>query len=398
MMPRSRMLQIAAWLFIAPLLAATAEVGESLAANSASSSQQRAAWLVRQLGDSSYAAREQAARDLELMGWEARPALAEALDDPNLEIRYRAQRLLEAIEQADHQRRVDEFLKNPTAASDDVLPGWRRYRALVGDGEHACRLFAEMQQAEGMLFRLSERDGAKFEAEFAKRCLETLHGHSYGHGRQAALGTLAALVFFASEPGFEFSNRTAGSIYSLVYQNEFRKALTGEEYAQAARGILAEWIRQPDSNIPYQKITLAMQHDLKSGLVPALELIRSETQPPQLQYAICAVGKLGGPEHVADLETLFGNDTVLTVSQSNNKTTYSCEVRDVALAAALHLTKQKPSEYGYNRLRTNPQSLFSMNSAGFDNPDDRDAAFQKWQDWKSGYHDFTAPSTTECGR
>jgi hypothetical protein len=62
------------------------------------------------------------------------------------------------------------------------------------------------------------------------------------------------------------------------------------------------------------------------------------------------------------------------------------------LAAILHLTGQEPREYGFTRIRANPQFVFEPGSLALDNDEQRATAIAKWRAWKAAQHsDDAAP-------
>src|SRR5688572_12819714 len=75
-------LLFALWIFVSPVSAQDPSVGT----------------LIRQLGSSKYVEREEAVRSLEQLGEKALPALADAQKHPDFEVRQRAKRLQEKIQ------------------------------------------------------------------------------------------------------------------------------------------------------------------------------------------------------------------------------------------------------------------------------------------------------------
>ena len=343
----------------------------------------RAETLVEQLGDRRFRIRRQAAQSLRQIGLPALKALQNAIKSPDLEVRVRAAQLLEDVERLDHERRLRAFLANPDDQSDRVLPGWKRYRESVGDDRVSRELFVEMQRAEPKLFRMLEAGGKELTNRYETRCVELQSDYSHGHRRKAAMGSVCAMLFVGGVPEVTMSDQTAVVIYNFAHYTEFRTALTSGPKVNQFRKLLGGWIARPGAAAAYQRTRLAMRYNLSEGLVPALEVVSSGGSNSHLQYAILAVGKLGGREHVPVLEKLLDNQAVLGTTRLNNQPNATCEVRDMALAVILHLTGQDPKQYGFKRLRQDSQNLFSANSAGFANDVERKTAFKKWAEWKA---------------
>ncbi len=363
-------------LLIGPLARAGEDVDKASAAA-------RVADLVRQLGDRSFRVRQQAARSLRQIGLPAITALQNAVKSPDLEVRVRAGQLLEDVEQLELERRLELFLRKADNQSDNVLLGWKRYRESVGGDRVARELFVEMQRAEPKLFRMLELGGKELVAEYETRCVELQADYAHGHLHKTALGSVCTLLFVGSDPTLTVSEQAAGAVYNFAHYNEFRAALSSGEKVSQLRKLLGGWIARPGAVATYQRTRLAMRHNLREGLVPALEVLGNGVANWQLQYAILAVGKLGGREHVPGLEKLLDNQTVLGTMKSKNQPVFTCEVRDVVLAVILHLTGQDPKQYGFERLRQDSQYLFSPNTAGFKSDAARETAFKKWAEWKA---------------
>lgn len=351
--------------------------------------------LVEQLGVPSFASREAAVRRLREIGLPALPALLEGAKHRNLEIRYRSKRLLQEVEQIDHERRVAEFDRNPEAADDDLLPGLRRFRQNVGSDTSSLRLFAEMHRAEPQLYRLSAQGGEPYESRYDQRCGDLRFDYNQVQRRQKFPERLSAILFLGSDPRLGESDQSASILYSLVHSNEFRSAV-GNSTAEAAahRKILGMWVGRPGAGLVYQRLMLAMQFDVREGLAPAVEMLKGPGIGLQAQYALLAVGRFGSREQLDVVQKHLSDTTVLTTSTVNNMVTYTSQLRDVALAVALHLTEQNAASYGFKDLQKHPQFLFQPNRLGFANAADRENAHRRWRAWRDA-HLSHEPATAE---
>src|SRR5437879_4569778 len=108
----------------------------------------RAAELVRELGHPSFKIRERASKQLVDLGRSAYPALAAGVDDASPEVRRRCQLLLPVVFDLEIKYRLDEFLTNYDPNKDPGLPGWARFRRLVGDTQTTRDLFAGLIRAD----------------------------------------------------------------------------------------------------------------------------------------------------------------------------------------------------------------------------------------------------------
>src|SRR5581483_5617149 len=105
----------------------------------------RAQALVRQLSSETFRDRERAQRELAVMGRLARPVLAAAAQsDPDPEVRVRCARLLPRATADDLKARTDAFLADAEGKYEHDLPGWKRFREVLGADAPARDLFVEI--------------------------------------------------------------------------------------------------------------------------------------------------------------------------------------------------------------------------------------------------------------
>lgn len=335
---------------------------------------------IRDLAAPTYRERLRATQALRAMESRAVAPLRAAVQSKQLEVRLRASQLLREIEAAEFRRQVQAF----TEPAGDLhaalqLPGWKRFQDLVGDDSSARELFAKMLQAEPELFRVLAQDPDHFPAAYESRCIE-LHSE-YGRRRQQGsdiLGSVCAMLFLGCDKDVPVSERAAGTVFGFTHYNDFRQAMGSGPRVAPLRRLLAGWVARPGGVAAYQRTRVALQHDLPEGLIPAVEVISDGGPAWHLQYAALAVAKLGNREHVPILERLLANETVLNEAKTTEEVVFCTQLRDVALAALLHLTEQDPADFGFEKLRSNSYHLFEPNTAGFKTDAQRTAAFEKW--------------------
>jgi len=171
-------------------------------------------------------------------------------------------------------------------------------------------------------------------------------------------------------------------VSQLFHQSKLVDEIAGNPPDHPARRLLGAWIeRLADTNLAFQSIWLGMRYDLPQGLAPAKSLLkRADQQPFVRQMAILAVAKLGSQSDAAALEPLL-TDPAACNPNDQQKTTYRCEVRDVALAAIIHLHGRDPKVFGFEKIQKHPQSLFAQNTMGFSDSASRAATVARWKAW-----------------
>ena len=77
------------------------------------------------------------------------------------------------------------------------------------------------------------------------------------------------MLFVAAEAKAETNQQASQNIFNFCYQAAFRNSIQGAPIKEVLRKMLGAWIRRGDEFQGYQGIMLAMQYDIKDGLVPA---------------------------------------------------------------------------------------------------------------------------------
>ena len=343
--------------------------------------------LIETLGSDAFEERRSASRQLQSIGADAIPQLkvGSVSDDP--EISRRCQLVLDRLYAEEHRKMVAAFLLDPDSSPGNQLPGWAELKKLCGDTEQSRALIVRMHERENDL--LATWSSGKVQAlaqEFTKRCVDVQQKYRGSGRREVKIETVATLLFVSTTPRMNVKNgsikvpeQTANLLNSLLYYNNVRSELQSGKFQNELRRLIAGWVQlETGSASRYQKLLLAMRYNLPEGLIPAQEMINGRVTGLQLQYALLAIGKLGTERELPLVMKSLNNGSVLSQSVSNGKIKYKCEVRDVALAIALHLTKQSTDDYKFARLRKNSVYLYSPNSAGFDSQESRDNAFARW--------------------
>ncbi|HQU42119.1 MAG: hypothetical protein B7Z73_14695 [Planctomycetia bacterium 21-64-5] len=380
-----RALAVISWLSCfatAPLFAADirlpANAGETADAD-------QIAKLVGELGANTFIVRQHAQRALVEIGLPAKAALETAVHDPDGEVRQRARQALAAIADVDFHARLGAFLADPDPDHDYGLAGWQRYRSLSGEGPAARRLFADMQRAERELLEAVANAPAQAGALLDARCQQVENGTAGDPFKQShlSLATMSALLFASGNPEVPVSAHAGGSLFSFGSQAALAQAMHSRP-PSPVRPLVAAWVGRSfevDSLTSYRNQLLAMQYNLKEAVAPALKLIQPPGGRPEWEhFAILAIAKLGGQEHVAALEPLLNDERTIDASDRGGQKS-DAEIRDVALAAMLHLTGQKLSDYGFQHAKANPTLLWNATSLGFNDPAAREEALKKWRAW-----------------
>ncbi|QDU97957.1 outer membrane protein assembly factor BamB family protein [Lignipirellula cremea] len=349
---------------------------------------------VEQLGDESYAVRDAAATHLRGLGEAAHAALLEGLKRGDPQVQRSCRRILADVMEQDYEARLAAFVADKRMTQDHDLPGWTRYRELVGKTDTARQLFIDMQREErGLLASAEAGSGAASDAlRMRFRQIYQQMNQRDSRARQTpSEGSIAALLFVASDPALDLPEELVGHSYwaNLVRQQTFQQPLEKGPQRVELKKLLGAWLLT-DSGIALlqQKIMLAIQYKLEEGLILAMAAIEDKAVHANYRaYAITAIGALGGKDFGAVLLSLLEDKSECVrrvVRRGNKQEVMSIELRDVALAWIVYLTGQTHADYhlpqakaAFDRFKQNPQSSVSVGNLGFESKEDRDKAFEK---------------------
>ena len=354
------------------------------------------------LADDSYSVRQEAANQLLGIGAPARGALSEVIDRPDPELRAAARRLLVLIDRSEFERRLEAFAADTDGKHGLTLPGWEAYRDLIGDDAASRDLFIEMQRHEGALLeKIFGEDPQTVQWEDRLVKLPPWQIATRTGVAMRPVGSCAAMLLLGSVPEGRVSDRGVMHLVHMLQQPPLRESLQpgAGAHSEPLRRLLVGWLTHcPNRNeqVLTQRLGVASLYELREGLPLALAVAHSEpayltVQPTTRAMAVLVAAQLGGPEHVPQLEPLLDDDTVClrarvghAVNADNPMTVATIEIRDVALVGLLQLTGQNPAQYGFaNAVRQQPNRLYNLGTLYLANDRQRQAALEKWRQWKS---------------
>ena len=346
--------------------------------------------LVEQLGAPKFAVRQAAALELKSHGLAARAHLIEALSHPDLEVQVGARACLNAILDSERDERLQVAHNEPGRLDELHLPGWDRFRAMIGSDADSRRLFLDIFAAEPQLVESAEGGGFATVESLTARCLQL---QAYQNlpldksERQASFASVAALVFVGTDPTANLPSNVQTAIMSHLNKSAFQSRLRDDD-SGAIRRLIAAWIHHSgDCAITYQNLLLAARYNVKEVVPAAKELAEDATNSPESRmYGILVVGKLGGIENALWMTQFLDDESVCSAYaylRDGSRGRYETQLRDVALATLIYLTEQDHNRYGFRRLRGHSQILFNTSSIGFAvGEPDRDDSLRRWKMWQ----------------
>lgn len=347
----------------------------------------RAEALVARLGSPSYRDRELAARELIEIGFAVRDAVLAGQKSPDPEIRERCTQLYPVIWRADLERRVKRFLDAPDASIPDDLPGAARWVEVAGDGKESRRLYATMVRAHHE--QLLEVD--LHPARLADVYLDFLrgvrsHGASAGPGGRVGPGDSDVLLFlFLGAVGETRPARRPGissTSYSQFLSAPFlTAALSADPPDVPFRRLYAGWLAKERYSIAVRRgIDVAAQHKVHECAPAILKIVADrDTIASVRAAALMGFGRLGTKDDIPALDSLLKDDLQIAITSLRQRGTI--QMRDVALAAAVHLAGQNPQDFGFERKIPAGATSVSYIYCAFASDEKRAAAHAKWKEW-----------------
>ncbi len=341
--------------------------------------------LVQQLGAPSFFIRERAAEKLVSQGAAAKAVLMEAIEDPDLEIRWRARRILNGVLQDAFETRLAAFVADVEGREQHGLPGWKRFKELAGDGRDAREMFVAMTRFEGALLSAYGKQSPELPELFAACVaeLQSLAASGNSDARAIPPQTVATLLLIGSDETAKDHSRGLSQLYPLLCHSAVRQAIGIPARPSILRTLLEKWATSAALTGSSHGMMLALKYDLKeAGLRQALRFINQETKSSStLHYAIITVGRFGGEEHVRLLTPLLANKTVChtwTNRALKKDGSIKVEVRDAALVVLLRMTGEDPGEFGFRLLKEHPETMYYVYTFGFVNDEERETVHAKW--------------------
>jgi hypothetical protein len=335
---------------------------------------------VAQLGSRRFAEREQATAQLIGLGMDAVAELEQQLQNADREVRQRSRLILDVILENDFSSRVERFQADESAEGPEYgFPTWPAFHKLVGHEAGTKILFVEMLQSERELMGCLQRDAKHAKAVFDERC-RAVQAYNQASLEPPPAARVAAFLFVAADERIEFQRDSNAVVFELIQR--FDRALmpgANHPHHAALRLLLTRWVLRSDSQPAYEALMLALQYQLPT----AIQRARQVLEDPQAHlfdryFAILCTAKYGDPSDVGRVERLLADHQVCTRYQADQME-FEVQLRDVALAALLVLTKRDFAASGYRRLEREEPFVFRENTLGFAHAADRDRALHNWR-------------------
>jgi hypothetical protein len=353
---------------------------------------QSAAELVRQLGDSSFKARQKASEELERLGVGALDALRKGVDSPDPEISDRCRRLLPRAVDLHLHEQLGILVGKREAPVPEDLPGIKRWIKIAGAGKESRELYASVfrERCKTLIEVEEEPDrGAMIFQEFCREVQNRTQADSGGSDDQVGHAELVLYFFLGGDakcganivpigpPRFRFD--PFGNTF--LSSRRLEAMLSGESSNGAAKKIFLSWLQEQRRPQTLRRgMQIAAAAELAGAASVALRIADDKIATPNLRSnALLDAAKLFRAEHVKDLEALM-SERISVNRRGIVDGAASTELGDIALGLAVQVTGQSMDEYGFERFQI-ASSYLSYALTG----DQRETAAKKWTEWRESH-------------
>lgn len=209
--------------------------------------------LVRKLGGDGFQEREAASRELEKLGLGALKALKEGLDNPDLEIRARCQRLYPRIRILDLERRLEELAADKEGRIANTLPLGTTFEKICGKDANARKFYIELCKSQLQFLDAAVNDPKAMGEVYFARCIEMENRPKGGLPPVSAQEILAMLLIgsddkigsfideaMRKQPDLGYYHPLSPIFLQPAFQNAFIDASTGPMF----RKVTFEWAKR----------------------------------------------------------------------------------------------------------------------------------------------------------
>lgn len=343
--------------------------------------------LVRQLGARSFSVRRHATAELLDLGLAAMDALERGAESEDREIRFRCRHVLEIVREEDFQQRLRAFAAGVEEPEHYDLPSWSRFAKQVGSGPESRALFVQMQRAEPELLATLDNAPSQVGELLSQRVAELQSTRVLGGKRKyPSLGTVTSVLFVLNSVDVKLPRMTTQSIGSYFRYPSFATAIQDGPRRQLLRKMLGTWIETSEGWDAHHAMYLAMQYNMPVGVRPARRILQGEMQQPNnhfLGYALFAVARFGDKSDYSLVESFLDDEAPYggTVAVAGKKKIRT-QMRDIALATLIQLAGLDHKDFGFTRYRIHPDYVFNPSSLAFESDQKREAAIQKWYQYR----------------
>jgi hypothetical protein len=270
------------------------------------------------------------------------------------------------------------------------MPDWDRFVKVTGNAEAAMPVYLEMLKTERALFADRMFSSSELSDRLEERSTLLRAACNGELEEEFPVASAAALMLIASDENVFLRRATSTNISESLQDSRFGKLVSDGFHAGTIRALTSEWLKRPGIAAD-RPLLLSIEFQLPVGREIALRTLERHVYNQSAAYSLLCLGALQQTDSLPAVEQVLNDETASRpiwpprgktagelISGREIESTYSVQARDVALAVAIHLRGRRPNEFGMD-VMSSELHLFTFDSMGFNNDDDRNAAMSKYR-------------------
>ena len=286
--------------------------------------------------------------------------------------------------------RVAALERDPKPSDLTGMPDWDRFVKVTGNAEAAMPVYLEMLKTERALFADRMFSSSELSDHLEERSTHLRAACNGELEEEFPVASAAALMLVASDENVVLRRATSTNISESLQDSRFGKLISDGFHAGTIRALTSEWLKRPGIAAD-RPLLLSIEFQLPVGREIALRTLERHVYNQSAAYSLLCLGALQQTDSLQAVEQVLNDETASRpiwpprgktagdlISGREIESTYSVQARDVALAVAIHLRGRRPNEFGMD-VMSSELHLFTFDSMGFNNDDDRNAAITKYR-------------------
>lgn len=346
--------------------------------------------LVSDLGSPMFAKRQKAVVQLLQLDAPAVPLLQNKLESATEPTAVQLRQVIPKLRKRLFDDRLNALDSDQPPTDLTGMPDWDRFVRITGNAEAALPVYLEMLKTERSLFAdrmFSSSELSEHLEERSKLLRAACNGELED---EFPVASAAALMLIASDEEVVLRRATSTNISESLQDSRFGKLITDGFHANTLRALASEWLKRPGIAAD-RPLLLSIEFQLPVGREIALRTLDRRVYNQSSAYSLLCLGVLQQTDTLPAVEQVLNDEMASrpiwppqgkTASELSSgrevESTYSVQARDVALAVAIHLRDRRPQEFGMEVV-SSELHLFTFDSMGFNNDEDRSAAIEKYR-------------------
>ena len=346
--------------------------------------------LLSDLSSPAFAKRQKAVVQLLQLGAPSVALLEIKLETATEPVAVQLRQVIPKLRERLFDDRVAALERDPKPSDLTGMPDWDRFVKVTGNAEAAMPVYLEMLKTERALFADRMFSSSELSEHLEERSTLLRSACNGEQEEEFPVASAAALMLIASDENVVLRRATSTNISESLQDSRFGKLITDGFHAGTIRALTSEWLKRPGIAAD-RPLLLSIEYQLSVGREIALRTLERHVYNQSAAYSLLCLGALQQTDSLPAVEQVLNDETASRpiwpprgktagdlISGREIESTYSVQARDVALAVAIHLRGRRPNEFGMDVI-SSELHLFTFDSMGFNNDDDRNAAITKYR-------------------